>query len=370
MEKLEKPVLVTRSSLPPLEEYTEMLKPIWDSAWLTNMGACHEEFREQLKKYLGVANLELLVNGHMALELAIQAMEMEGEVITTPFTFASTTHAIVRNGLTPVFCDINEEDYTLNVDCIEELITERTCAIVPVHVYGNLCDVERIQEIADRHHLKVIYDAAHTFGEELDGEGVGQWGDASMFSFHATKVFHSIEGGAVAFKESSLEKRLYQLKNFGIMDSETVEYVGANGKMNEFQAAMGLCNLRRVDEEIRKRKELATRYRQRLGGINGIKLCRENPRVKYNYAYMPVAFDGYRADREEIFQALKEKNIHARKYFYPCVNRYECYKDRFRAEDTPVADRISRQVLTLPLYADLSVDIVDMVCDIIENAGR
>ena len=370
MKKPDKPVLVTRSSLPPLEEYVEMLKPIWDSAWLTNMGAYHEEFKEQLKRYLKVGSLELFVNGHMALELAIQAMELQGEVITTPFTFASTTHAIVRNGLTPVFCDINETDYTMDVDLIEGLITERTCAIVPVHVYGNLCDVERTQEIADRHHLKVIYDAAHTFGEELDGEGVGSWGDASMFSFHATKVFHSIEGGAVAFKEKALERRLYQLKNFGIMDSETVEYVGANGKMNEFQAAMGLCNLRHVEEEIGKRRELAMRYRQRLEGIEGIRLCRENPRVKYNYAYMPVVFDGYKAERDEIFQALKEKNIYTRKYFYPCVNSYECYRGRFRAEDTPVADRISKQVLTLPLYADLPVEIVDLVCDTILEAGE
>lgn len=370
MKKPDKPVLVTRSSLPPLEEYVEMLKPIWDSAWLTNMGAYHEEFKEQLKRYLKVGSLELFVNGHMALELAIQAMELQGEVITTPFTFASTTHAIVRNGLTPVFCDINETDYAMDVDLIEGLITEKTCAIVPVHVYGNLCDVERIQEIGDRYHLKVIYDAAHTFGEELDGEGVGSWGDASMFSFHATKVFHSIEGGAVAFKEKALERRLYQLKNFGIMDSETVEYVGANGKMNEFQAAMGLCNLRHVEEEIGKRRELAMRYRQRLEGIEGIRLCRENPRVKYNYAYMPVVFDGYKAERDEIFQALKEKNIHTRKYFYPCVNSYECYRGRFRAEDTPVADRISKKVLTLPLYADLPMEIVDLVCDTILEAGE
>lgn len=369
MEKLDAPVLVTRSSLPPLEEYVDMLKPIWDSAWLTNMGVYHEEFKEQLKRYLKLPSLELFVNGHMALELAIQAMELKGEVITTPFTFASTTHAIVRNGLTPVFCDINDRDYTIDADLIERLITDKTCAIAPVHVYGNVCDVEKIQKIADRHHLKVIYDAAHTFGEELDGRGVGQWGDVSMFSFHATKVFHSIEGGAVAFKEKNLKRRLYQLKNFGIMDSETVEYVGANGKMNEFQAAMGLCNLRHVDEAIAKRKKLAMRYRSRLEGIRGIRLCSEDPRVKYNYAYMPVVFDGYKAGRNEIFQALKEKNIHTRKYFYPCVNSYECYKGDFRPEDTPVADRISKQVLTLPLYEDLPAEIVDMVCDIIEETG-
>lgn len=370
MREESKPILVTRSSLPPLEEYMEMLKPIWDSAWLTNMGAYHEKFKEQLKEYLKTPNLELFVNGHMALELAIQAFKLEGEVITTPFTFASTTHAIVRNGLTPVFCDINPQDYTMDVEKLESLITERTCAIVPVHVYGNLCDVERIQEIADRHCLKVIYDAAHTFGETLDGQGVGTFGDASMFSFHATKVFNSIEGGAVAFRDAALNDRLYQLKNFGITGYESVEYVGSNGKMNEFQAAMGLCNLRYVDGEIAKRKALVERYRELLDGVPGIRLCRENPRVKYNYAYMPVVFDCYKSGRDQIFAALAEHNIHARKYFYPCVNEYDCYRGQFDASLTPVAARLSRQVLTLPLYADLPMEIVDQVCQIILECGK
>ncbi|MDD3251305.1 MAG: DegT/DnrJ/EryC1/StrS family aminotransferase [Lachnospiraceae bacterium] len=363
--KHETPILVTRSSLPPLEEYVEMLKPIWETAWLTNMGNYHEELKAQLKAYMKTPNLELFVNGHMALELTLQAMNLSGEVITTPFSFASTTHAIVRNGLTPVFCDINEEDYTLDVDQLESLITEKTCAIVPVHVYGNLCDVERIQEIADRHHLKVVYDAAHTFGEELNGKGVAEFGDASMFSFHATKVFHSIEGGAVAFRDEKLKDLLYQLKNFGITGYESVEYVGANGKMNEFQAAMGLCNLRHLDGEIAKRKVLAERYRERLGGIPGIRLCREQPGVRSNYAYMPVVFDGFSATRDQIFEKLKAFNIFARKYFYPCINSYACYRDQFRAEDTPVAQRIASQVLTLPLYADLPLEVVDEICDII-----
>lgn len=195
------PVLVTRSSLPPLEDYVEKLKAIWDSAWLTNMGQFHEELKQELKEYLQVSGLELFVNGHMALEMILQAMELKGEVITTPFSFASTTHAIVRNGLTPVFCDIREDNFTLDADKLEGLITEKTCAIVPTHVYGNICDVEKIQEIADRHGLKVIYDAAHTFGETYQGVGVGNFGDASMFSFHATKVFHTIEGGAVTYRE-------------------------------------------------------------------------------------------------------------------------------------------------------------------------
>lgn len=365
IDREEQPVLVTRSSLPPLEEYVEMLKPIWDSAWLTNMGAYHEEFKSRLKEYLKVANLELFVNGHMALELAIQALKLEGEVITTPFTFASTTHAIVRNGLTPVFCDINEQDYTMDVTKLERLITDKTSAIVPVHVYGNVCDVEQIQKLADQYGLKVIYDAAHTFGETFDGHGIGEFGDISMFSFHATKVFHSIEGGAAVFRDPELASRLYQLKNFGITGYETVEYVGSNGKMNEFQAAMGLCNLRHVDGEIAKRKKLVERYRERLGDIPGIRLCQENPRVKYNYAYMPVVFDGYKKDRDQIFAALAEYNIHARKYFYPCVNEYDCYREQFAGASTPMAARISRQVLTLPLYADLPIETVDKVCDII-----
>ena len=369
-KKHETPIMVTRSSLPPLEEYVEMLKPIWESAWLTNMGEYHEELKRQLKRFLKATELELFVNGHMALELALQAMNLQGEVITTPFTFASTTHAIVRNGLTPVFCDINDRDYTMDAEKIEGLITEKTCAIVPVHVYGNICDVDRIHEIAQKHGLKVIYDAAHAFGEELDGTGVGQFGDASMFSFHATKVFHSIEGGAVVFQDEALKDLLYQLKNFGITGYESVEYVGANGKMNEFQAAMGLCNLRHIEGEIEKRSRLARHYRERLSGIPGIRLCEENPRIKYNYAYMPVVFDGYGADRDQIFEALKEHNIFARKYFYPCVNSYQCYREQFQAEDTPVATRIASQVLTLPLYADMPVEVADEICDVILAQGN
>ncbi len=362
-KKAKRPVMVTRSSLPPMEEYIEMLKPLWESAWLTNMGDYHEQFKTRLKEYLGLERLELFVNGHMALELTLQALGLEGEVITTPFTFASTTHAIVRNGLTPVFCDIDPEDYTLDTAKLESLITDRTSAIVPVHVYGNPCHVDEIGRIAARHGLKVIYDAAHAFGEEIGGKGIGQFGDASMFSFHATKVFHSIEGGAVSFSDPALAPLLYQLKNFGITGYESVDYVGANGKMNEFQAAMGLCNLRHIDGEIAKRKALAERYRERLSGVKGIRLCPERPGVKYNYAYMPVVFDGYHKDRDQIFAELALQDIHARKYFYPCINACACYRDRFREEDTPVAARVSRQVLTLPLYADLDPDTVDLICD-------
>ncbi len=365
IRKPDRPIAVTRSALPPLEEYVEMLKPLWESAWLTNMGDYHESFKKQLKERLQTENLELFVNGHTALELTLQAMELTGEVITTPYSFASTTHAIVRNGLTPVFCDIDPADYTLDAERLEDLITERTSAIVPVHVYGNPCNVEKIAEIAQKHHLKVIYDAAHAFAEEIGGRGIGQFGDASMFSFHATKVFHSIEGGAVSFRDPALAPILYQIKNFGITGYETVGYVGANGKMNEFQAAMGICNLRHVDESIAVRKTLAARYRERLSDIKGIRLCPERPDVKYNYAYMPVVFDGYRKNRDQVFAELAACDIHARKYFYPCINAYDCYRDRFDENDTPIARRISRQVLTLPLYPELSMEIVDLICDII-----
>lgn len=359
------PILVTRSSMPPLEEYVEKLRHIWDTAWLTNMGEYHEELKAELKKYLKVKELELFVNGHIALEMALQAFQLEGEVITTPFSFASTTHAIVRNDLIPVFCDINPDDFTMDADKLESLITKKTCAIVPVHVYGNFCDVEKIEDIARRHSLRVIYDAAHTFGEEFDGRGAGDFGDVSMFSLHATKVYNSIEGGIATFKEPWLADRLYKLKNFGITGKESVEYVGGNGKMNEFQAAMGLCNLKYIDREIAKRKAVAERYRSHLEGISGIRLSRQNPKVTYNYAYMPVVFEGDRWNRDEIYNRLAENNIFARKYFYPCINAYDCYKNQFDPQDTPVADRISKQILTLPMYADLSLDIVDEICRII-----
>ena len=367
LKRHEEPVMVTRSSLPPLEEYVEMLKPIWDSAWLTNMGEYHETLKEKLKTYLKTPNLELFVNGHMALELTLQAMKLTGEVITTPFSFASTTHAIVRNGLTPVFCDINEEDYTIDVDKLESLITEKTSAIVPVHVYGNPCDVKRIQEIADRHGLKVIYDAAHTFGEELDGVGIGEFGDASMFSFHATKVFNTIEGGAVSFAEEWMDHRLNCLKNYGIVDQDHVVWVGGNAKMNEFQAAMGLCNLRHLDDEIEKRKMVTERYHENLGGVPGLKLPAYKEGLTPNYAYFPVVFDGFKADRNEVYDRLAEHNIFPRKYFYPLTNGFQCYSDRFSPEDTPVAAYMADRVLTLPLYAGLPLEQVDRICRIMKD---
>ena len=359
---------VTRSSMPPFEEYCKEIEGLWESHWLTNMGVKHKQLQVQLEKYLDTAHVILYTNGHLALENVIAAMDFPegGEVITTPFTFVSTTHAIVRNRLTPVFCDINDVDYTMDVTKIEALITEKTVAIVPVHVYGNLCDMDAIQAIADKHGLKVIYDAAHAFGVSREGVNAANLGDAAMFSFHATKVFNTIEGGAVTFREDLVQK-MNDLKNFGIRNAESIAYVGGNAKMSEFQAAMGICNLRHVDQEIAKRKVVVEHYRKRLGGVPGIRLCSDQPGVKHNYAYLPVVFDGYRYDRNAVAAKLAEDGITARKYFYPLTYDIEAYAElpTAGAEKTPVAKHIADRVLTLPLYADLEIADVDRICDII-----
>ena len=358
---------VTRSSMPNFEEYCEEIKDIWDSRWLTNMGPKHKKLQADLVDYLGVDKIDLFCNGHMALEMAIQAMGLTGEVITTPFTFASTTHAIVRNGLKPVFCDVDPVTYTIDVTKIESLITDKTSAIIPVHVYGNICDVEEIERIAKEHNLKVIYDAAHAFGVKYKGKGIGNFGDASMFSFHATKVFHSIEGGAMCFADKDFGEKLYKLKNFGIATQETVEYVGGNAKMNEFSAAMGICNLRHIDGEIAKRKIAVKRYFERLSCVEGLTTWKEQDGVDHNYAYFPVLFDEekFGNSRDEIVDKLANKNIFARKYFYPLTSEYSCYEGKFEIQETPIAKKYSRQVLTLPLYADLTVEDVDRICDVI-----
>jgi len=333
------------------------------------MGVKHQELQKNLIDYMGVEQIELLTNGHMALELSMQAFNLEGEVITTPFTFASTTHAIVRNGLKPVFCDIDPITFTMDPSKIEKLITDKTSAIVPVHVYGNICNIEEIDRIAKKYGLKVIYDAAHTFGETYKGKGIGTFGDASCFSFHATKVFNTIEGGCVCYHDEEFGRALYKLKNFGIRNEEIVDGVGANAKMNEFCAAMGLCNLRHVDEEIAKRKTVVERYREHLENVEGIQLSPIQENVESNYAYFPVIFDEkvFGASRNEVMDKLAENGIGARKYFYPLTNSFECFHGEFDVNETPIARHLSLRVLTLPLYADLSVEDVDRICKIILN---
>ena len=359
------PIQVTRSSMPALAEYVEEIKDVWESRCLTNMGEKHKKLEADLMNYLQTPNVTLFTNGHLALECAIAAFGLTGEVITTPFTFASTTHAIVRNGLTPVFCDVDPVTYNLDARKLESLITPRTTAIVPVHVYGNVCDVDAINAIARKYNLKVIYDAAHAFGVTINGKGIGVYGDISMFSFHATKVFHTIEGGALSYNNEQLKIILNHLKNFGITGPESVEYVGGNAKMNEFQAAMGICNLRHIEQAIEKRKIAAERYRRRLSGIPGIRMIPQQEGVKSNYAYCPVLFDGYRISRDEVYETLKNDDIISRKYFFPLISSFECYRSRFACEETPVAKYVSDRILTLPLYEELALADVDKICNII-----
>lgn len=363
---------VTRSSMPAYEEYCEEIRSMWDSCWLTNVGEKHRRFQAELARYLGVKRLDLVTNGHMGLELALQAMGLEGEVITTPFTFISTTQAIVRSGLTPVFCDIDSVTFNLDPAKLEALITPRTCAILPVHVYGTPCDVEAIDQIAGRRGLKVLYDAAHAFGVTYRGCGIASFGDASCFSFHATKVFHSIEGGAVYFHDETAAQRLARLKNFGLKNGEDATELGANAKMNEFCAAMGLCNLRYVDQNILQRKRAAERYRAYLEGIPGLQLGPVLPGVQSNYAYFPVVFDEtvFGADRDEVLRVLEGRQIMARKYFYPLTSEFSCYHGKFAPEETPVARKISRRVLTLPLYAEIEERTVDRVCEIVLSCRK
>ncbi len=367
-------ILVTRSSMPSFEEYCEEIAPLWESHWLTNMGVEHNKLEAALKEKLGVENLALFTNGHNALECILEAMALPvgGEVITTPFTFASTTHAIKRKGLTPVFADVRESDLTIDPASIEALITPRTCAIVPVHVYGNLCDVDAIQVIADRHGLKVVYDAAHAFGVERDGVSAAAFGDASMFSFHATKAFNTIEGGCVCFKDAELYPVLNQWKNFGITGPESVEFVGGNAKMNEFCAAMGVCNLRHFDAEIAKRKAVAEHYWERLDGAPGVTVFRPAEGVKSNYAYLPALFDpeAFGATRDDVFDALAAAGVGARKYFYPLVSDYACYRSVYSSDRTPVARKAAAQVLTVPMYADLAIEDVGRICDVVLRCAR
>lgn len=361
-------ILVTRSSMPPYEEYAEAIRPLWDSHLLTNMGAYHQLLEEKLCDYLDVPGLSLMVNGHMALELAIQAFDFpeEAEIITSPFTFISTTHAIVRNRLKLVFCDVKTSDGTMDETKIEDLITDNTVAILPVHVYGNVCNVDEIQRIADRYGLKVIYDAAHAFGVRYKGKGIGNYGDASIFSFHATKVFNTIEGGAVAFSEHKLYEKLYNLKNFGIRGEELVMDIGANAKMNEFSAIMGLCNLKHIDAILKEREIRWNTYKEGMSGITGIRLLEENSEATKNYSYFPILVeDGFRMNRDSLYAFLKERGIYSRKYFYPLTSDQSCFKNRYKNRSLDNARNLAQKVLTLPIYEELEMEQLKEIIDII-----
>lgn len=366
---MDEKILVTKSSMPSYEEYIETIKPLWDTHWLTNMGVYHSTLEEKLKNYLDVPELSLMVNGHMALELTIQAFGFpEGsEVITTPFTFISTTHAIVRNHLKPVFCDVKMKDGTIDEDKIEELITEHTVAILPVHVYGNVCNVEAIEYIANKYNLKVIYDAAHAFGVVYKGKGIGNYGDASVFSFHATKVYNTIEGGAVTFKDHRIYEKLYNLKNFGIRGEEIVCEVGANAKMNEFCAIMGLLNLKRADYVIQERKKRYDHYIQCLKDVEGIRILRQKEEATDNYAYFPILVgEEYDLSRDELYDILRENSIYARKYFYPLTSDQACFKNKFKKVNLKTARNLADEVMVLPMYEELALESIGRICGIIE----
>lgn len=363
-------VFVTQSSLPSYEEYCSLIKQIWDNHILTNNGPIHQDLEKSLKEYCNVDNLSLFTNGHLSLETALLSLDLRGEVITTPFTFVSTTNAIARNGLKPVFCDIKSDDYTIDPSKIEKLITKNTCAILPVHVYGNICDVKEIERIAKKYDLKIVYDAAHAFGEKYYGESVANFGDISMFSFHATKVFNTIEGGCLTYKDFSLRDKIEKLKNFGIADPEHVDFIGGNAKMNEFQAAMGLCNLKNLDLNISKRKEILLYYRELLENVKGIQLNKIDSNISYNYSYFPIVLlDDYGISREELIKAFERENIFPRKYFYPITNELSCYANYDKYE-TPIAKDISSRILTLPLYPELEKNNVEKICRLIKTYER
>ncbi len=355
--QVEKPILVTSPFLPPLEEFIPFLEQIWESKWLTNNGQFHQDFEKALCEFLGVKYISVFTNGTLALITALQEMRITGEVITTPFSFVATTHSLSWNGIKPVFCDIEPETMNIDPDKIEALITPKTTAIMPVHVFGNPCNVERIQDIANIYGLKVIYDAAHAFNVTLNNESILNFGDLSILSFHATKVFNTFEGGAIVCHDEKTKKRIDYLKNFGFSGETKVIAPGINSKMNEVQAAFGLLQLKYIDEAIEKRKKIANLYRELLNGIEGIKVLHDLESVKHNYSYFPILIEKskYGISRDDLYEKLKKKNIFSRRYFYPLISEFPMYKSLASAsvDNLSVAIEIAKNVLCLPIYPDL-----------------
>ncbi|MCK4234492.1 DegT/DnrJ/EryC1/StrS family aminotransferase [candidate division WOR-3 bacterium] len=371
MGKSDKSIYVTQPFLPPLDEFQEYLKQIWDSKWLTNNGKFHQELEKAICKYLGVKYISLFANGTLALIVALKGLHITGEVITTPYSFVATTHALWWNGIKPVFVDIEPNTFNLDPDKIEVAITPRTTAILPVHVYGNPCDVDRIQKIADSYGLKVIYDACHTFGVTMKGIPILNYGDLSVLSFHATKVYTTFEGGAIVSHDEATKKRIDNLKNFGFVDETTVVTAGINAKMNEFQAALGLLQLKYIDKNIKKRRIIAEVYREKLKRIEGLTYLEDMPAVRYCYSYFPLLIDKekFGKSRDEVYEELKKYNIYGRRYFYPLISQFPTYRGLPSAspENLPVAEKLSAEVLCIPIYPDLSLAMVEFICRIISN---
>ncbi len=372
----EEPIYVTKPNLPPLDKLYKSLEEIWSSRILTNNGSFHQSFEKELGKYLDVEHVNLFANATLALIVGLEALRISGEVITTPYSFVATTHALQWNGITPVFCDIDEKTFNIDPNKIEPLITPRTSAIMPVHVYGRPCDVHGIQAIADKYGLKVIYDAAHAFGVKMNESNLLLHGDMSVLSFHGTKLFTTFEGGAIVTNDEKLKKRIDFLKNFGFADEVTVVGPGINGKMNEFQAALGLLSLEIVKAEIERRTLVAEKYFSLLGRVKGIKTFAPGEGYSYNYAYLPVLIDGeeFGTSRDQVYEDLKRHNVFARRYFYPLISDMPTYRNLPSAgrERLPVASRIAEQVLCLPMYGALEPQTVELICECILNspAGR
>lgn len=369
---MDEKVFVTSPLLPDLEKVMGELKDIWSSKWLTNMGEKHKLFENRLKDELKVRNASIFNNGTIALLVALKSLNLPygSEVITTPFTFAATPHSIVWNGLQPVFCDIEEATMTIDASKIESLITPKTSAILGVHVYGYPCDVYKIESIAKKHNLKVIYDGAHVFSTEIDGRGIGSFGDITMFSFHATKLFNSIEGGCLTYNDDNLIKKIYNLRNFGIQSEEVIEDIGINGKMNEVQASIGLLNLELYREEQGKRKVLKDFYNAELSNIKGIRIPEMPANTTDSYQYYPIVFnDDYPYTRNEVYDKFKEKNIYTRKYFYPACTDYDCYKDMLlsKLSKLPVTDKVKNNVLCLPYHSGVSMEARQYIVDALKN---
>jgi dTDP-4-amino-4,6-dideoxygalactose transaminase len=369
--RFEQPVMVTRPTMPELDDYASLLRGVWERRWLTNDGPLQRELESELAGHLGVEHLSLFNNGATALLVMLQSLRINsGEVITTPFTFPATAHVLYWNQVRPVFCDIEERTFNIDPSSIERHIGPNTRAILGVHVYGNPCAVEEIQAIADRHGLLVVYDAAHAFGVRLDGRPILDHGQMSMLSFHATKVFSTIEGGALACRSLADRRRVNSLKNFGIADEETIIGPGINGKMNEFQAAFGLLQLRTVDREIERRRIVAETYRRNLAGIPGIWFLDDLPGVRHNYAHFPILVGpDFGMSRDDLYRVLKEFNVYTRKYFHPLVSHAPCYAalPSADARNLPVAERVARQVLCLPIYGTLDVRVPEILSGVIRE---
>ncbi|MDR0932975.1 MAG: DegT/DnrJ/EryC1/StrS family aminotransferase [Victivallales bacterium] len=365
------PIYVTKPSLPNLEEFIPSLEKIWANKQLTNNGEFHKEFERHLADYLGVKFVSLFTNGMLALQVGMQALRITGEVITTPFTFVATPHAIHWNGCTPVFCDIEPESFTLDPAKVESLITPKTTAIMPVHVYGNPCQDKELRRIADTYGLKLFYDAAHAFGVRQHGVSICNYGDLSMLSFHATKTFNTFEGGALVTNDEAMKKRIDFLKNFGFANEVTVVAPGSNGKMDEFRAAFGLLQLKHINEEIAKRQKVAQRYREMLKDIPGIRIFRDIPGVQHNYSYFPVTVDErvYGISRDALYEKLKKENIFSRRYFYPLCSDFPSYRGLPSAApaNLPVAAKVAQEILCLPIYADLTCEEQDSVVKLVTS---